>query len=90
MFFSPRTAFFRNPIPRSCWESLITDGNDNPVLESTTEWAAELSAREREANRGDEFNVLSRNGVSRFIEFLVAATNPIVAAAPTAADAATA
>ena len=70
MFLSPNTLFFLKPIPRRRLESSRTEGNETPVLDSTTvDDEDEVSAKESEPQSGgvewlekSEFSAFFRNG----------------------------
>lgn len=70
MFLSPNTLFFLNPIPRRRLESSRTEGNETPVLDSTTvEEEEEFSAKESEPQSGSEqwLDLLEKSEFSAFL-----------------------
>ncbi|PON84201.1 hypothetical protein TorRG33x02_199550 [Trema orientale] len=92
MFFNPKMVFLLNPIPRSRRESARTEGNETPVLESTT--GSEDPARESDPKRGTvvrlakkKFSASSRKGCFGFVESLEKTATPATAAAAAAAAA---
>ena len=68
-------AFLRRPIPRRRWESLITEGNEAPVLGSAT--GEEFSEREREPQRPlletKQLSAVRTRELSGFCEMAMAA-----------------
>lgn len=70
MFLSPNTLFFLNPIPRRRLESSRTEGNETPVLDSTTvDEEEEFSAKESEPQSGSEqwLDLLEKSEFSAFL-----------------------